>query len=251
MKAKPLVLISPATHRKGVEFSDVSVSLSECYPRAIIAAGGAPVVLACAADTDYVAEMVRLGNGVMLTGGEDVQPELYRGGRPPESRAGGGAEARERDLFELLLIREVLRQRKPLLAICRGQQMLNVALGGTLVTDIPSQWPEPLSHQRFDRKNEPVHEATLREGSLIRAVFGQPVIRVNSTHHQAIERLAGLLQATATSPDGVIEAVELAPAHATALPWLLAVQFHPERLWGKHPIFLQLFRAFVEACSGA
>jgi putative glutamine amidotransferase len=101
----------------------------------------------------------------------------------------------------------------------------------------------------LDRNNEPVHEVSLRDGSLIRAVFGQPVIRVNSTHHQAIERLPGLLQVTATSPDGVIEAVELAPARATVLPWLLSVQFHPERLWAKYPIFLQMFRAFVEACS--
>jgi putative glutamine amidotransferase len=251
MKAKPLVLIAPATHGKGVEFSDVSVNLSECYPRAIIAAGGAPGVLSCTAEADYVAEIVRRGDGIMLTGGDDVQPQLYAGGPSPELRAAVGVEARGRDLFELLLIREVFRQQKPLLAICRGQQMLNVALGGTLVADIASQWPQPLRHQRFDRKNEPVHEVSLREGSRIRAIFGQPVIRVNSTHHQAIERLAGQLQATATSPDGVIEAVELAPAHATALPWLLSVQFHPERLWGKQPVFLQLFRAFVEACSRA
>jgi putative glutamine amidotransferase len=206
-------------------------------------------VLSCSANADYVAEMVRHGDGVMLTGGEDVQPQLYSGELSPELRATVGAEAPERDLFELMLISEVFRQRKPLLAICRGQQILNVAFGGTLVVDISSQLPQPLRHWRLDRKNEPVHEVTLRDGSLIRAVFGQPVIRVNSTHHQAIERLAGLFQVTATSPDGVIEAVELAPARAAVLPWLLSVQFHPERLWAKYPIFLQMFRAFVEACS--
>ena len=251
MKAKPLVLISPATHRKGVEFSEVSVNLSECYPRAIIAAGGAPAVLSCTADPGYLADMVRRAGGVMLTGGDDVQPRLYARGLSPELRATVGSEAPERDLAELMLISEVFRQRKPLLAICRGQQMLNVALGGTLLVDIPSQLPRPLRHQRFDRKNAPVHRVSLREGSLIRALFGQPVIQVNSTHHQAVERLSGLLQVAATSPDGVIEAVELAPAHAGALPWLLSVQFHPERLWLRRPQFLRLFRAFVEACCRA
>ena len=129
MKSPPLILISPSTESKGAEFGDTSISLSETYPRAVMAVGGVPVALPCTASRDVVAECVKHCDGVLLTGGDDVSPNLYTNHLPPALRKTTLPNDPERDLRELLLIDEVFRQRKPLLAICRGHQMLNVALG--------------------------------------------------------------------------------------------------------------------------
>src|SRR6266849_3744251 len=156
MKKPPLILISGSTASKGVEFGDASLSLSMNYALAIRAAAGLPWLLPCVPERELVAEAVRRSDGVMLTGGDDVQPSLYSAKLPPAIEKTIHAAAPERDLFELLLIDEVFRQRKPLLAICRGHQILNVALGGTLVVDIGSQKPAAMNHRRMDRRSEVV-----------------------------------------------------------------------------------------------
>ena len=127
MSSRPLILVSPCTQARGVEFGDPSLSLSLAYPLAVEAAGGIPWILPCLPRREHVAESVRRADGVLLTGGEDVQPRIYGPDLPPALGRTVVAEAPERDLFELLLVDEVFRQRKPLLAICRGQQILNVA----------------------------------------------------------------------------------------------------------------------------
>jgi putative glutamine amidotransferase len=248
MKFRPLVLITPCAERKGAEFLDRSLSLSDCYPRAILAAGGMPWVLPSWPAENIAAEAVRRCHGVMLTGGDDVQPKLYAKDLPPQlGRTVSPADA-VRDLWELLLIREVFRQRKPLLAICRGQQILNVALGGTLIVDIPTQVPRALNHRRLDRKDKIVHKVALTPGSILNKIMGKQTLGVNSSHHQSVGRLGGSLRVTAVSPDGVVEGVELAESARRRLPWLVAVQFHPERLFEKHDVFLELFRSFIRAC---
>ena len=249
MNSRPLVLITPCTERNGAEFSDPSSSLSDCYPRAIVAAGGMPWVLPCWPAANIVAEAVRRCQGVMLTGGDDVQPKLYANGLPPRlERTVSPADA-ARDLWELLLIREVFHQRKPLLAICRGQQILNVALGGTLIVDIRKQLPRALNHRCLDRKDKIVHKVALTPGSILNKITGKQTLGVNSSHHQSVERLGGSLCVTALSPDGIVEALELAEPARRKLPWLVAVQFHPERLFEKHDVFLELFRSFIRACE--
>ena len=248
MKPAPTILISGCTEKRGVEFDDASVSLSLNYPLAVRAAGGMPWLLPCVPDQNFVAESVRRSDGVMLTGGEDVQPELYRQSIPLELRKKVHAETPERDLFELMLVNEVLRQRKPLLAICRGQQLLNVALGGTLVLDIVSQVEEAINHSRSDRKNQIVHEVDIHVGSLLAQATGCLRLGVNSSHHQAVEKIAKPLRMSAVSKDGIIEGVELEPAARQMLPYLLAVQFHPERMFARHPEHLKLFRSFTRAC---
>ena len=236
MKSRPLVLITPCTERKGAEFSDSSLSLSDRYPRAIVAAGGMPWVLPC-----WPAENV-------VTGGDDVQPKLYADDLPRRlERTVSPADA-ARDLWELLLIREVFRQRKPWLAICRGQQILNVALGGTLIVDIRTQVPRALNHCRLDRKDKIVHKVALTPGSVLNKIMGTRTLGVNSSHHQSVGRLGGSLCVTAVSSDGVVEGLELAEPARRRLPWLVAVQFHPERLFEKHDVFLELFRSFIRAC---
>ena len=249
IKPPPLILISPSTESKGAEFDDKSISLSEVYPRAIMAAGGMPLALPGTASREMVAESVRRCDGVLLTGGDDIQPKLYTNKLSPRLRRTLTPTDGERDLQELLLIDEVFRQRKPLLAICRGHQMLNVALGGTLVVDIPSQLPGAIDHRRLDKRNEVVHEARLTEGSLLAKITGRQTLGVNSTHHQAIARVAKPLRVTARSADGVVEGMELRPEAARRLPFLLAVQFHPERLVARHPEHRKIFSSFTLACD--
>ena len=249
MKAPPLILISPSTESRGAEFGDTSISLSEAYPRAILAAGGMPVALPATLSHQMVAECVRRCDGVLLTGGDDINPRLYTNRLSPRLRKTISRTDRERDLCELLLIDEVFRQRKPLLAICRGHQMLNVALGGTLVVDIASQLPGVLNHCRMDKRNKVVHEARLTDDSLLAKITGRQTLGVNSTHHQAVARVAKPLRVTASSADGVVEGMELKPEAARLLPFLMAVQFHPERLVTRYPEHRRIFSSFTLACD--
>jgi putative glutamine amidotransferase len=249
VKRKPLILISPSVERKGAEFEDISCSLSDRYSKAVVAAGGIPWVLPCIAAEEVVVESVQRCDGVMLTGGDDVQPELYARKLPSRlSKTVIPAEP-QRDLCDLMLVRETLRWRKPLLAICRGQQLLNVALGGTLIMDIGSQIDGALRHNRSDCKDKVVHKVALTPDSILTKITGKQMLGVNSSHHQAVARVASLLRVTGVSPDGIIEAMELASPARKLLPWLLAVQFHPERLFERHGEFLELFRSFTRACK--
>lgn len=244
----PLIAIAPGTRRRGVEFDDFSIDISAQYLLAIQAAGGLPLVLPCTQDKQVVAEAIARADGVMLTGGNDVEPSLYRPEMPPALAKTVSPAARERDLFELILVGEVFRQRKPLLAICRGHQILNVALGGTLIVDIPQQVPNALRHSRSDLKNDIVHEVQLAPDSILAQAAGGLVLGVNSSHHQAVEKMAKPLCATAVSIDGIIEGMELGPDYRHLLPYLAAVQFHPERLFARYKEHLNLFRSFMDAC---
>ena len=127
--------------------------------------------------------------------------------------------------------------------------MLNVALGGTLVVDIATQVPGAMNHRRMDKKCEVVHEVALTSDSLLARMTRARRLGVNSTHHQAVERVAGPLQVTARSDDGVIEAMELKPGAKKLLPFLLSVQFHPERLARKYAEHREIFRQFTRACA--
>ena len=141
-----------------------------------------------------------------------------------------------------------VRQGAPSGSACRGHQILNVALGGTLFADISQQIPRAMNHSRTDRKDRVVHDVVCEPGSLMATVAGGDRLGVNSSHHQAVARVAKSLRATALSRDGVVEGMELAPAAAGRLPYLLAVQFHPERLFARHAEHLELFKTFVRAC---
>jgi putative glutamine amidotransferase len=248
MKQAPQILITPCTQNLGAEFGDRSLSLSYRYVEAVLAAGGIPWVIPIDPEPDRLKEYVRRCDGVLLTGGVDVQPDLYAPEMPAQLRREASPPDPPRDFVEFFLVQECLGQQKPLLAICRGQQVLNVALGGTLVVDIATEMPGALNHRQLKRKDELVHEVTLIPGSLLAQVLGQTAFKVNSTHHQAVARLAPPLRATATSPDGMVEALEMDPIKIAWSPFFLAVQFHPERLWHKYPMFLAIFNSFVRAC---
>ena len=247
----PLILVSPSIEKRGVEFHDLSISLSVKYENAVLQAGGLPVTGPTTTDRRALAEIVRRVHGVLLTGGDDLNPDLYSKSLPRAVRKtvemtpdGGG-----RDLRELLLIDETFRQHKPLLAICRGHQLLNVAFGGALVADIRRQMPGALNHQRLDKADELVHEVALTTGSLLAKIVGQRNLGVNSSHHQAVLEPAGPLTAVARARDGIVEAMELKSDAPPSVPFLLSVQFHPERLTEQHAEHRAIFSRFVRACA--
>ena len=253
MKSAPIVLISPNIEKKGDEFGDMSTSLSETYQQALMACGGIPLALPATVSRLVISESVRRSDGVLLTGGEDVDPRLYENGKglPRAIRKtvtvtpDGGA----RDLRELILIDEVFRQRKPLLGICRGHQVLNVALGGTLLADLASHEPGAINHRRMDKRSQVVHEVRLTPDSLLARITGAQRLGVNSTHHQGVGEIAAPLRPVALSEDGIVEALELKPGALSWLPFLLSVQFHPERLANRYREHQAIFGGFVRACE--
>lgn len=251
MAKLPLILLSPGIEKRGVEFQDLSVSLSVKYDFAILQSGGIPVTAPATTDRALLAESVRRTDGVLLTGGDDINPGLYSDRLPRAVHRtidmtpdGGG-----RDLRELRLIDEAIRQRKPLLAICRGHQLLNVAFGGELVADIRQQVPGAINHQRLDKPGDLVHEVALTAGSLLAKITGMRTLGVNSSHHQAVLRPAGPLVAVARSCDGIVEAMELNAEAARVMPFLLSVQFHPERLTERYANHRAIFERFVQVCA--
>ena len=202
--------------------------LAEVYSRALIAQGALPQLLPISS-LILAEEYTNSIDGLLLPGGGDVDPLLY-GAEPTCARA----VDRERDEWEIALVRTCQQAQKPILGICRGLQVINVALGGTLQQDIEG-------HQQEDtRRDRTSHIVNLAAKSHWRGIFGVEEIAVNSYHHQAVKALAPGLMATAHAPDGVIEGVESPDGT------VLALQCHPECLWQTNPIFGSLFAAFVE-----
>lgn len=199
--------------------ADLDVHFTD-YPDAVAGAGGLPVGLTRSADVD---DMVSRLDGLVVSGGADVDPSRY--GHDPQS--GLGVTEPERDDWELSLLRAALAQRVPVLGICRGAQLLNVVLGGTLVQHVgPS---DGVGHPRFDDDRSTLaHTATMTEGSLAYALYGS-TIGVNSLHHQTLDALGEGLVASGRATDGVVEAIEL-PGRD-----VFAVQWHPEMLQQPDP----------------
>jgi len=249
MQKPPLILVSPDIESKGKEFGDASISLSGNYQQALMMSGALPLTMPMTISPELISESVRRCDGVMLTGGDDIEPRLYSDKLPDsiQKTVQVTPDGGERDLRELLVINEVFRHRKPLLAICRGHQLLNIALGGTLIPDIPSRRPSAFNHRREDKRSEVAHEVRLTADSLLAKITAKHELGVNSTHHQAVERVAPPLRVTARSPDGIVEGLELKPG-VDGLPFLLAVQFHPERLADRYPEHAAIFSAFTLAC---
>lgn len=215
------------------------------YYTAIADTGGAPVMLPLL-DQDPAALRAiydRL-DGLLLSGGVDLDPASF--GEAPHPKLGRTDPAR--DAVELTLVRWAIAEQKPVLGLCRGHQVLNVALGGTLWQDIPAQVPGAIRHDYFPTagydRDYLAHEVALVPGSRVHAAFGQPTIRVNSMHHQAVKTLAPALTPAGRSPDNLIEAFEAGPGQ-----FLVGVQWHPEIFEPTDEPTRRLFLAFVEAAG--
>jgi putative glutamine amidotransferase len=232
---QPLVALTATTKDIG---GIMRVRLNEDYVDAVCDAGLVPLILP-PRDPGELEALLDLVTGVVLTGGEDVDPAEYGAETSPETYA----PHHQRDAFELAMVRLAHERRLPTLAICRGIQVANVALGGTLVQDIPSECPAAIDHERSEERDMRVHEVSIDRGSKLAAAVGATVISVNSSHHQALARVADGLRVSARATDGIIEGAEWEGDEW----WMLGVQWHPEELVrdGK-PWDRALFRAFAD-----
>lgn len=216
-------------------------SLNQVYVRAIEDSGGVALMLPPILSEDSMREVFSRLDGIVFSGGGDINPSIYE--EPPHSTLWGLSD--DRDRVELKLARWAAHHEKPLLGICRGTQVLNIALGGTLIQDIPSEVPDALEHSFDDAtvaRDYIAHPVRVVEGSLLRKVLQSEIVPVNSWHHQALKRIAPDLKVVALAPDGIVEAVEI-QAHRFAI----GVQWHPEWLYTNHPEMKRLFTALVEA----
>lgn len=214
------------------------------YLRAIEAAGGVPLLIHLTDDEAVVRALYERCDGILLPGGDDIDPAYFGEERHPQL----GDVDPQRDTVELLLARWTREDRKPLMGICRGLQVINVAFGGSLYQDIPSQLPDSLDHRHNTRLRQydvPGHPLALAPDSWIAERLGATEVVSNTMHHQAIKEVAPGLRAVGQAPDGVVEAVEGDGEH-----FVVAVQCHPEHLWSSaEPRWASFFRAFVEACA--
>jgi putative glutamine amidotransferase len=196
--------------------------VNAAYVTAVADAGGVPLILSQLMGPSHGARALEACDGLILTGGEDVDPAHY--GEPP-SPALGAVDA-ERDRFELALFHAARARRMPVLGICRGIQLINVAMGGTLWQDLPSERPGTVDHNPNSDRSARTHHVRLTPGSRAACALDVDALVPNSFHHQAVKRLAPGLIATGWTDDGVIEAVETPSGDS----WLLAVQWHPEEM---------------------
>jgi putative glutamine amidotransferase len=235
---KPLIGIT--TNQSTNSYGQPTILLQQSYVRAVMQAGGVPVLIpSTIANDGWDAVYSRL-DGILFSGGGDIALDHFSGQAHPRI---DDVEP-ERDSIELQMIQAAASDGKPFLGICRGCQVLNVALGGTLYTHIPDQLPGALDHSYPGNKRTVlVHEVKIEEGTYVAEIYGEPIIKVNSLHHQGLKDIAPTLRVAGHAPDGLVEAVEL-PEH----PFGLGVQWHPEWLTDQEST-RNLFRKFVAAAG--
>ena len=235
MTKKPLIGLTPL-----VDIERESYWMLPGYMELLAEAGAVPVMLPLTDEPAAIRRLVEKMDGFLITGGHDVALWVY--GALPE--ADNVKPCPERDRMELVLLREAFKADKPVFGICRGLQIINTALGGTLWQDLPTQHPSGIAHVQEEAYDVLSHAVTLPDGSFLKALLGQDEIRVNSFHHQAIKDLAPGLTAAAISPDGLIEAVEMPGKR-----FVKAVQWHPEFAYKKDETSRKIAGCFVKACA--
>jgi putative glutamine amidotransferase len=233
-------IIGITTSHSSNSYGQATILLTQAYAQAIMQAGGVPVLIpSLIANDGWDALYPRL-DGILFTGGGDISLDHFKGDPHPRI----GDVDRQRDTVELNLLHASVADGKPFLGICRGCQLVNVGLGGTLYTHIPDQLPNALDHAYpGNLRTVLVHEVRIEEGTRVADVLGEPIVKVNSHHHQGLKDIAPSLRVAGHSPDGLVEAIEL-PDH----PFGLAVQWHPEWLTDQQST-RNLFRRFVEATA--
>lgn len=203
-------------------------------------AGGLPALLSLSEDPAVWEEYCQSFDGFVFTGGQDIDPAYFGQKKLPQC----GYQAPLRDQQEIFMARRLRALDKPVLGICRGIQVLNAALGGTLYQDLPTQYPSAVIHRQEKPYGLPHHQVTITPGSRIHQMIGQTHISVNSVHHQAVWETAPGFNVTATAEDGIIEAIEAPDAR-----FFLGVQWHPEHMWQDYVSGRAIWKGFVDACK--
>lgn len=216
-------------------------AVADAYVRAVAAAGGLPLLIPNLDGERHAGAVLAAVDGLLLTGGVDVDPAHY--GDLPAPRL--GRVSPERDALEIPLVRAALEAGMPVLAVCRGLQVLNVAAGGSLIQDIAGEVPRAIKHYQQAPRWHATHPVEIVPGTRLSELLGACTVQVNSFHHQAVDRVAPGFTVNAWSPDGLIEGIELPDPER----FVVGVQWHPETLWERVPVFRRLFEGLVEAAA--
>lgn len=246
MARRPVIGIATQTLPAVIGERQTCWIMGRQYVEVLREVGGVPwLIPLLPGDPETLNEIFSRLDGVFLTGGVDVDPANYR----EPKQAFCGTTDPDRDAVEMMLLKYAREKHLPVLAVCRGIQILNVALGGTLYQDVAAQVPAALKHDFFPTPDQPsrkylAHDITVTPGSRLQQIFGASLVPVNSMHHQAIKDLAPGLVPNAYAPDGIIEGVE-----GTNGQFLIAVQWHPEELTDSQPEMRRLFTTFIDAAA--
>ena len=234
---KPLIGLTP-----GHDADTQNTVMRPTYLKALEASGAIPLVLPLKASPDDYRQLAENLDGFVFTGGPDPHPFLWG----EETHKNCGPISVKRDQMELTLLSIAMEQKKPILGICRGAQMLNIGLGGDIYQDIDSQYRSafPIAHTQPLHYRHPSHHVDVKKNTLLASFGDDTSIQVNSCHHQAIRNLAPGLIPGGVASDGIVEEIEL-PDY----PFLIGVQWHPEYLWETDSCARNLFQAFVDACK--
>lgn len=232
---KPMIGVLPL-----VDTEKESFWMLPGYFDGITAAGGVPVMLPLTAGEGALRQLTAACDGFLFTGGQDVSPTVYGAEKSPLC----GETNPLRDAMETTMIKLILEADKPLLGICRGIQILNVTLGGTLYQHLPVEYPSTTEHHQTPPYDKPIHSVKITPNSPLEKLTGKHSLYVNSYHHQAIQTLAPTLKAMAYSDDGLTEAVYLPSAR-----FVWAVQWHPEFNYKTDDSSMSIFKAFVDSCK--
>lgn len=241
MKRKPVIGLSRSRMRmEGGYLTGMEKSLvNSDYLDAVLKVGGLPVIIPPTATAAEIDDYLEMCDGILMTGGMDVAPILYN--EMPHPRCGNFDL--EVDRSNLLLAQKAMDSGKPVLGICRGMQLMNVAKGGTLYQDIPSQTTGITGHSYGYIRTDVVHKVHVKDSSYLREVFGTDELEVNSIHHQAVKDVGKDFTVTVTAPDGIVEGIEI-PGKP-----IFAVQWHPEMLLKGSDKMLCIFEAFIKLCG--
>lgn len=234
---KPKIGITP-----NYDYEKDVISINRGYCDAIQKSGGLGIILPLNEDMDFLQSIIQECDGFLLSGGSDVDAKYYGEVNLPVN----GRISPIRDRVELFIAKKAIEDNKPVMGICRGIQIMNVAMGGSLYQDIYSQIKdkEILKHFQDAPKWYPTHEIYIEKGSRVREIMGLERLEVNSFHHQAVKDLAPGMKATSRTYDGIIESIEYS-GHRFAI----GVQWHPELMWQRDPVFLNLFAELVDEAS--
>ena len=234
---RPLIGVTPCYNYKTNE-----TFIRYGYCEGINKSGGLAMLLPVTGDDELLHDIVERCDGILISGGPDIDAKFYGENNMPYN----GEISPHRDYLEVYIAKKAIELNKPLYGICRGIQVMNVALGGTLYQDIYTQIDDCklVKHAQDAPKWYPTHDISIEKGSRVWKSFMKDRIRVNSFHHQAVRDVAPGFRVTSRAPDGIVESIEL-EGHIFAV----GVQWHPELMWNEYPEFLGLFMDFIDSCK--